>query len=168
MIRLIHHEALGSTSPLGITLYIWKLPLGGYNFTYADGSSLFLKSTVIRIPIFIETIGLDDNTTLSVSGHAATGFLRPLLRIGQSEIAESEPSVVSPITVTPHSGGPGEPYAFVDLQMNLNQIIDFGLFVTVTTSSGSQTLFCDPQATNDPRITGTGGLTPPPPAASGP
>jgi hypothetical protein len=80
---------------------------------------------------------LPDGMKVSIDEYATTGISRT-----NNPIAGFSPS----------SDGSSAKF---ELSLLDNQLIDFGVFVLVNTANGdSQVIFCDPQASNDPKLEG--------------
>ena len=150
MLRFIHNGSITSTAnpPQTITLYITKSgPGGGYVFSYGSNSSMLLGAGPTMIIINIEKINLGlDN--VSVISYAANGFL-------MSNTSHTPTSPITGFNVNVIENLQGN-FTSVSFTLNMNpfQIIDFGLLVTVTPTAF--TVVCDPQASNDPRLSGSG------------
>jgi hypothetical protein len=155
MIRLMHNETLADDLPQRtITLRIENNDRdGGYISSYGSSSKLYFRSEIVIITILIET-KIANLDTLSINSYASTGFLNSESELFLGLIPTSPISRFTGF----QSAKPDKPYNPVTftLKLNPNQIIDFGIFVTVLLKDGSSdTFLCDPQASNDPRITGT-------------
>lgn len=103
---------------------------GKYHFTYSDNSLVFTEhqnSVVIKL-------APTTDFSAEITNYSSTGITADY----------------SPITSF-HVCNGGQS-AKITIQLYRNQLIDFGVFVNLknATTGVQQTLFCDPQASNDP------------------
>lgn len=148
MIRFIPNSNTTTTFnlPQIITLYIKKSgPFGGYDFSYGSNSSMLLGvgSTIITVNIEKINLGSDE---VFVDSYAASGFL----------MSNTDGAPTSPITGFNAIENAQGNFTSVSFTLNMNpfQIVDFGLLVTI--KPAAFTVVCDPQASNDPRLSGSG------------
>lgn len=103
----------------------------------ADGVLMwFYSESIITInaPTSYVRIALINRTDAkaAIVDYASTGVSQGHSPIGKFEASPDGQSAVFPISLLP------------------NQLIDFGVFVSVVGDNVDQTIFCDPQASNDP------------------
>ena len=127
MTRLIHKDDLDANQPVTLYLNVVQTSSGKYLWTYFP-LPLFLGTGKTEVRINLKYTPIDDSSA-TISSYASTGFN----------------GANSPISST---GKPNS--AFITLQKN--QIIEFGVYVTVTGGANPTTIFCDPQASNDPSL----------------
>lgn len=127
MTRCVHDATLDNNEPVVLYLSIVQRNSREYTWSYFP-RSLHLGEGKNEILITLRYAPIDDSTA-SITGYASTGFN----------------GKVSPVSST---GRKNSAY----LTILPNQIIDFGVFVTISGGLQPKTLFCDPQASNDPSL----------------
>jgi hypothetical protein len=127
MTRCVHKAGLDKHEPVVLYLSVVQKSSGEYAWSYFPRALLLAKGTTeILIKLKYSPI---DNSTASITSYASTGFNGD----------------VSPISST---GRKNSAY----MTIHANQIIDFGVFVTISGGLNPTTIFCDPQASNDPSL----------------
>lgn len=104
---------------------------GKYHGTYSDSSLIFTEH---QNSVVIKLTPTPDNFSAEIASYSCTGIT-----------AEYSP-------ITSFDVGDDGQSAKITIQLYRNQLIDFGVFVNLknTTTGVQQTIFCDPQASNDP------------------
>jgi hypothetical protein len=153
MISIIHTDNKAKQSPTVIDLNITQYsPYQKFTWSYTSGSQLFLPTGVSTITINLSLTNFSPGISATVESYASTGI--SALALIESEMVSGRPSP-SPILKF-KSSQDGVP-ATISLLLFPHQIIDFGLFVRVMLENKElDYLFCDPQASNDPQLSGTG------------
>ncbi len=132
MTRFIHNDDLGTNKPVTISLTVIQNQPGKFYWFYSDSQILLgVGNTLLTIALeYIDKTG--DGSTASITSYASTGFDNGVSPISTKGISVTDAGIIT---------------------MLANQIIDFGVFVTVKNGKNTvATLFCDPQASNDPKL----------------
>ena len=153
MINIIHTDNTDKQSPTIIDLNITQYsPYQEFDWSYTSGSQLFLPTGVSTITINLSLTNFAPNIYATVDSYASTGI--SALELIESEITSGRPNPSPILKFKPSQDGVP---ATISLRLFPHQIIDFGLFVSVMLENKQLAyLFCDPQASNDPQLSGTG------------
>ncbi len=127
MTRCIHKDGLDINNPVTLYLTIVQRSSGDYSWSYFP-NTLFLGEGKTDIKIKLKYTAIDDSKA-KIAGYASTGFNN-----GKSPISSTGVKDSAFITILP------------------NQIIDFGVYIAITGGMNPTTIFCDPQASNDPKV----------------
>jgi hypothetical protein len=127
MTRCVHKHDQDTNKPVSLYLTVVQDSSGNYRWSYLP-SSLFLGEGKTKIEIKLKYTPIDDSSA-KIAGYASTGFSD-----GVSPVSPAKEKNSAYLTILP------------------NQIIDFGVFVEVTGGANPTTIFCDPQASNDPKV----------------
>jgi hypothetical protein len=131
MTRFIYNEDLAAAeSKLIIELNITGGMSEGFNWSYSD-NTIIIGKNVLHIEV-----KLKNHTTAlaAITNYASTG------------ITDQQ----RPINKSSFSIGRDAQSASFAIELLPNQLLNFGLFVELTIGDTIVTLFCDPQASNDP------------------
>lgn len=103
---------------------------GTYSWSYSN-ASLILGGETGRVEIELKN-ETSDGSSASIFNYASTGMTETCSPIKSFELS------------------PGGHLAVLTIGLLRHQLIDFGVFVKMTHGRKETTLFCDPQASNDP------------------
>lgn len=126
MTRCVHKHDCDINKPVTLYLSVVQDSSGNYSWSYLP-HSLYLGEGATEIQVRLKYTQIDDSSA-TIAGYASTGFN----------------SGVSPVSNIDGNSA--------CLTMLPNQIIDFGVFVEVKGGTNPTTIFCDPQASNDPKV----------------
>ena len=144
--NIIHSSYLAATSTPAISLTVTGSSATGYQATYTAGSTIFLPVGISKISITLNA-NFGDSSSAVIYSYASTNVTGELSQLSVKDYK-------TPVTnfYIAQIGFPGS----ITLQLLPNQVVYFGLLVLITPAQGNAiTLFCDPQASNDPKTTGT-------------
>lgn len=127
MTRFVHKQGQDIDKPVSLYLTVVQDSSGNYSWSYLP-RSLFLGPGKTQIDVKLKYSPIDDSSA-AIAGYASTGFSNG----------------VSPVSLTNEKNS-----AYLDILSN--QIIDFGVYVEVKGGANPATIFCDPQASNDPKV----------------
>lgn len=127
MTRIAHGKQVDVLPNETIFLELFEVD-GALMWFYSESIiTINAPKTYIRIALINRTAG-----KASIVDYASTGISQDHSPIGKFDASPDGQSAVFPISLLP------------------NQLIDFGVFVSIVGGGIDRTIFCDPQASNDP------------------
>ncbi|MEQ1514458.1 MAG: hypothetical protein ABL934_17515 [Lysobacteraceae bacterium] len=130
MTRFIRNDDLTAPETAHIQLTLWGIH-GYYSWSYSN-AFLILGGDTTPVEIELEN-ATSDGSSAAISNYASTGVTEKHSPISAFGLPPGGNSAVFKISLIP------------------GQLIDFGVFVTIAQGDHPPTtIFCDPQASNDP------------------